>query len=186
MKRTIVIAVFAALMGSLYGQSVSDLAKQEKARRAALGANRAKVVTNADLAAVRKTPAVVVGNPDEAQDQNQPTVLPSGEPSGADAGGVVMNPTVIKNGPELFNKAESGPGADTAARLKAAEELVDLLTTKLNALMQQSNSLDTMTPKDAILQQIEATTQKLQRVQDEVARLKGQAEAGKQGGPEKR
>ncbi|HVP89756.1 MAG TPA: hypothetical protein VMS75_00925 [Terriglobales bacterium] len=184
MKKTIVIAVFAALVGSLYAQSVSDLAKQEKARRAALGTNRAKVVTNADLAAVRKTPAVVVGTPDEAQDPNQPTVLPSGEPAGAD--GVVMNPTVIKNGPELFSKAESGPGADTASRLKAAEELVDLLTTKLNSLMQQSNSLDTMTPKDAILQQIETTTQKLQRVQDEVARLKGQVEAGKQGAPDKR
>ena len=183
MKRTIVIAVFAALVGSLYAQSVSDLAKQEKARRAALGTNRAKVVTNADLAAVRKTPAVVVGNPEEVQDQ--PTVLPSGEPAGSGAGEVVMNPTVIKNGPELFNNAESGPGADTASRLKTAEELVDLLTTKLNALMQQSNSLDTMTPKDAILQQIEATTQKLQRVQDEVARLKGQLETGKAAAPDK-
>ncbi len=96
-----------------------------------------------------------------------------------------MNPTVIKNGPELFKDADSGPGADTASRLKAAEELVDLLTTKLNALMQQSNSLDTMTPKDTILQQIEATTQKLQRVQDEVARLKGQLEAGKAAAPDK-
>jgi uncharacterized small protein (DUF1192 family) len=185
MKKVVVLTVFAAMVGSLYGQSVADLSKRERARRAALGMNRAKVVTNADLAAVRKTPAVVVGNPN-AEPESEATVIPATAPSGADSGEVVMVPTVTKNGRQLFNDANSGPGSDAASRLKAANELIDLLTTKLNALMQQANNLDTMTPKDVIMKQIDETNQKLARVQDEAERLKAQIEAGKQNPPDKR
>jgi len=196
MKRILVLTVFAALIGSLYGQSVTELARKEKARRDGLGARRAKVVTNADLAAVRKTPAIVVGNPDSSAEEANPSGVVGGDSGAAPApvdnsGGVVMTPRVIQNGPGLFQDNSGstlgpGAGADPAARLKAAEDLVDLLTTKINALMQQATNLDNMTPKDSIQQQIDETNQKLLRVQQEAARLKAQVEAGKQGSPEKR
>lgn len=185
MKRVLVIAVFAALVGSLYGQSVADLSKREKARRQGLGANRAKVVTNADLAALRKTPAITVGGP-EAADESGPTIMPGTEPSGATADEVVMVPKVLKDGPPLFNDSNTGAGADAQSRLKAANELIDLLTTKLNALMQQANSLDTMTPKDTIMRQVDETNQKLVRIQEEAARLKAQVDAAKAAPPDKR
>ncbi len=189
MKRIIVLTVFAALIGSLYGQSVAELARQEKARRDGLGAKRAKVVTNADLAAVRKTPAIVVVNPETSEEANPSGV--SAEPPADNSSGVVMTPRVIKDGPGVFqdNSGSSlGPatGADTASRLKAAEDLIDLLTTKINALMQQATNLDNMTPKDSIQRQIDETNQKLLRVQDEAAKLKAQLEAGKQGSADKR
>ncbi len=193
MKRIVVLMVFAALIGSLYGQSVAELAKREKARRDGLGPKRAKVVTNADLAAVRKTPAVIVASPDTSEEANPSGVTEAGAaPAPTDnSGGVVMTPRVIQSGPGLFqdnsgSPAGPGGGPDTAARLKAAEDLIDLLTTKINALMQQATNLDNMTPKDSIQQQIDETNQKLLRVQQEAAKLKAQIEAGKQGQPEKR
>jgi hypothetical protein len=196
MKRVIVVAIFAALVTSLYGQSVADLAKREKARRESLGAKRAKVVTNADLAAVRKTPALVVRNPDSAEEANPSGVVGADAsgvvPAGStdNSGAVVMTPRVVRDGPGLFADSASpgGPssGADAAARLKAAEDLIDLLTTKINALMQQANNLDSMTPKDAIQKQLDETNQKLLRVQDEAAKLRSQIEAGKQNPPDKR
>lgn len=189
MKRILVLTVFAALIGSLYGQSVAELAKQEKARRDGLGPKRAKVVTNADLAAVRKTPAVTVTIPESSEEANPSGVVPEG--SADNSGAVAMTPQVIKDGPGLFqdnSNSATGPaaGADAASRLKAAEDLIDLLTTKINALMQQATNLDNMTPKDSIQKQIDETNQKLLRVQDEAAKLKAQIEAGKQTPPDKR
>ena len=196
MKKALVITVFMALVGSLYGQSVAELAKQEKARREGLGAKRAKVVTNADLAAVRKTPAFVVVNP-AASDETNPSGVVGADSSGVvpaggadDSGPVVMTPRVVKDGPALFsdNSTPLGPSssADVASRLKAAEELLDLLTTKLNALMQEATSLNTMTPKDVLQKQIDETNQKLIRIQQEAAKLKTQLEAGKQNPADKR
>lgn len=196
MKKILVVTIFAAFMGSLYGQSVSQLARQEKARRDALKGNRAKVVTNADLAAVRKTPAVVVVNPDQAEEANPSGIAgqdASGVASGSTgdtSGAVVMVPTVAKNGPALMGNSDaSGQPASTSeaeARLKAANELIDLLSTKMNALMQEANNLDTMTSKDGIQRQIDETNRKLIRVQEEAARLKDQVDAAKKSAPDKR
>ena len=195
MKRALVITVLLALVGSLYGQSVAELSRREKARRASLGAKRARVVTNADLAAVRKTPAVIVVTP-EASDEGNPSGVVGADASGlapapGDASGsIVMTPRVIKDGPALFSDSGSplGPSssADVAGRLKAANDLIDLLTTKLNALLQEASSLNSMTPKDAIQQQIDETNQKLIRVQDEAGKLKAQLESGKTNPADKR
>lgn len=196
MKKILVLTIFVALVGSLYGQSVSTLARQEKARREALKGNRAKVITNVDLAAVRKTPAVVVVNPDAAEDSN-PSGITGQDSSGLTSGGagdtsgsVVMVPTVAKNGPVLMGNSDSaglpGSNGDPEARLKATNELIDLLSTKMNALMQEANSLNSMTSKDGIQQQIDETNRKLIRVQEEAARLKDQIEAGKKTPQDKR
>lgn len=196
MKKILVVTIFVALVGSLYGQSINDLARQEKARRAALKGNRAKVVTNVDLAAVRKTPAVIVVNPDSAEESN-PAGITGQDSSGLASGGagdtsgaVVMMPTVAKNGPVLMGNNDSSDlpasAGDAEARLKAANELIDLLSTKMNALMQEANNLNSMTPKDVLQRQIDETNRKLIRVQEEATRLKDQIEAGKKTAPDKR
>jgi hypothetical protein len=196
MKKILVFIIFAALVGSLYGQSVNELARREKARREALKGNRAKVVSNVDLAAVRKTPAVIVVNPDSAEEANASGIggqdssgLTSGG-AGETSGAVVMVPTVAKNGPVLIGNSDSAdqPAStgDAEARLKATNELIDLLSTKMNALMQESNNLNSMTPKDVIQRQIDDTNRKLIRVQEEAARLKDQIEAGKKTAQDKR
>jgi hypothetical protein len=196
MKKILVVTIFVALVGSLYGQSVNELARREKARREALKGNRAKVITNVDLAAVRKTPAVIVVNPESAEESNASGIAGQ-ESSGLTSGGagdasgpVVMVPTVIKNGPVLMGNNDSSDlpasAGDAESRLKAANELIDLLSTKMNALMQESNNLNTMTPKDVIQRQIDDTNRKLIRVQEEATRLKDQIEAGKKTAQDKR
>lgn len=196
MKKILVVTIFVALVGSLYGQSVNELARREKARREALKGNRAKVVTNVDLAAVRKTPAVIVVNPDSAEESNASGIAGQ-DASGLTSGGVgdtsgpvVMVPTVAKNGPVLMGNNDSADApastGDAEARLKATNELIDLLSIKMNALMQESNNLNSMTPKDVIQRQIDETNRKLIRVQEEAARLKDQIEAGKKTPPDKR
>jgi len=196
MKKILVVTIFAALVGSLCGQSVSELARQEKARREALRGNRAKVVTNADLAAVRKTPAVIVVNRDQAEEAN-PSGIAGQDATGVASGGagdasgaVVMVPSVAKNGPALMGNSDASeqPAStrEAEARLKAANELIDLLSTKMNALMQEANNLDSMTSKDGIQRQLDETNRKLIRVQEEAARLKDQIDAGKKPPQDKR
>jgi hypothetical protein len=189
MKKALAVACFLILAGSLYGQSVAELSRQERARRRGLGVNRAKVVTNADLAAVRKTPAISTASADLSADQNAPSV------EGPDATGVttpgaggssepvVMVPTVIRDGPPLYGEgAVPGPPAtkkDLELQLKAAEELAGLLTDKMNILVQESNNLNSMTPRDVIMQQVDDTSQKLAKAQDDAAKLKTQLDAAR-------
>jgi hypothetical protein len=196
MKKLLGAATILILMGSLYGQSVVELSRKEKERREALRSHRAKVVTNADLAAVRKTEAVIVSNPDSAADTGEaaaegPQIIPSvAPPAGEDSQPVVMVPTVARNGPALFTNDTAGDalasGKSLEDRLKAATELVDLLTTKMNALWQEFYNLNTMTTQDRIQQQIDETYQKLLKAQADEAKLKSQLEASQAASPVKR
>jgi hypothetical protein len=193
MKKALAVACFLVLVGSLYGQSVAELSRQERARRGGLGANRAKVVTNADLAAVRKTPAISTASADLSTDQNATSVegpdatgvIPPG--AGGSSEPVVMVPTVIRDGPALYGPgAVPGPPAtekDLELQLKAADELVDLLTNKMNMLLQESNDLNSMTPRDVIMQQVDDTSQKLAKAQDDDAKLKTQLDAARKNTP---
>jgi hypothetical protein len=200
MKKIFIGGIIMALAGGLWAQSVVELSKREKARRMSLGNNRARVVTNVDLAAVRKTPAVIVTVPDastdssvySAENPDAAGTAETGQAGGNPPAVVRMVPTVSQNGPQLFGKGGSDDQASTASsrdiesRLRAADELIDLLTTKINALMQEANNLDTMTPKDVIQKQLDDTNQKLLKVQDEAAKLRAQLEAAKKSPAEKR
>lgn len=196
MKKAIVVAIFVALAGSVYGQSIVDLARQEKARREALGGNRARVVTNADLAFVRKTPAVIVVTPETASEWNAEGIAGTESASGVDqgtgeaSGEAAMAPTVDKDGRVLTGNSNASEQPvstrEIEARLRAANEIIDLLNTKINALMQESNNPNSMTSKDGLQRQIDETNRKLIRMQEEAARLKDQIEAGKQSPPDKR
>jgi hypothetical protein len=196
MKRFLGAAAVLVLIGSLYGQSVVELSRMEKERRQALKDRRAKVVTNADLAAIRKTEAVVVSHPEAAVDSGSsssdgPQIIPSvaPPPPAEDAQPVVMIPTVAKNGPTLFTDETTGDLASAQSledRLKAATELVDLLTTKMNALWQEFYNLNTMTTQDRVQRQLDETYQKLLKAQAEEAKLKSQLEASQASAPVKR
>jgi molybdenum cofactor biosynthesis enzyme MoaA len=60
------------------------------------------------------------------------------------------------------------------AQLKAAQELVDLLTTKMNALRQQYEAQDAMVPGYVIQQQMDETGQRLARAQAQEARIRAE------------
>lgn len=195
MKRILTVLAVIGLAASLGAQSVVELAKREKVRRESLKGRSPAIVRNHDLLQVKKVQGVVVANPDalsgepdevigedvaaEQASAEQP-VPPSG--SGAPSGRRIT-PRVAASGPTLMgdNAAadKSTSGATLEAQLKAADELVDLLTTKMNALRQQYESQDAMVPGYVIQEQIAETNQRLVKAQAQQARI--QAEMNKRG-----
>jgi hypothetical protein len=181
-KKRLLAALFLplVLVTFLQSQSLAELAKKEKARRAALKGKTATVITTADLAKVKLRPAVESAAQEEVAEEavaeGQEGVTPPATVAGAEAAGTA----VVTQKP-----AGEAPPADAAALsdkdfvarqaelMKAVEErqdMVDLLTLKLNALYQEFNNLDTMKSREFIQGQIGETYDKL---------LKAEAEAKK-------
>lgn len=195
MKRVFIVLAVIGLAVSLGAQSVVELAKCELARRESLKGRHAVVVRNHDLLQVKKVPGVEVtnpnaltGEPDQALGEDVATDSASAEqpvpPSGSGApSGRRITPRVAAAGPTIMgDDASPTPSASRQAleaQLRAANELVDLLTTKMNALRQQYEYQDAMVPGYVIQQQIDETNQRLVKAQAQQARI--QAEMNKRG-----
>jgi type II secretory pathway pseudopilin PulG len=196
MKRLLIVLAVIGFTASLGAQSVVELAKREKARRESLAGRHAAVVNNHDLLQVKKTAAVEVAVPVQegsegalAEDQGTDAeVLPSDDaqsvpPSGSGApSGRRIVPRVASNGPLITgdaNRDQAETGGTLDAQLKSANDLVDLLTTKMNALRQQFEFQDNMVPGYVIQKQIDETNQRLVKAQAQQARI--QAEMEKKG-----
>lgn len=198
MKRVLVFAAVLGLAASLGAQSLADLAKKEKARREAYKDHPAVVIRNADLLRVQKTPAVEVvipggttageaaaGTSSEievatVEDQGGSTGLAAGTAAGSDTAVV---PQVEANGPLITGEANldagESRGGPLEVQLKAAQEQVDLLTTKMAVLRQQFEAQDAMVPGYVIQQQLDETSQKLLKAQAQQARIEAlMAKAG--------
>jgi len=191
MKRFIVIIAVLGLAASLGAQSLVELAKKEKARRESLKGRHAVVIRNIDLLRVDKVPAVevvvpepvfgeeVLGESGGAEPGSAPgdggiSSLPSG--SGAPSGRRIV-PSVGAEGPLItgeVNRDQEGPGGTLDAQLQAAKDLVDLLTTKMNALRQQFEFQDAMVPGYVIQSQLDETNQRLVKAQAQQARIEAQ------------
>jgi hypothetical protein len=190
-KEILSAAVFLILAGGLYGQSIAELSHLEKARRESLKGKQARIVTNADLAAVKKRPAILVAPAETAPEEN--ATAPGGQPlqgAGDGSDDTVMVPTVIGNGPAI-----AGPAAAAAAptsvkdlenRLKAAEDLVGLLTDKMNMLVTQTSNLNGLNPQEMVMQQIDETNKRLAEARDDVENLKARLGAARKNPPKNR
>jgi len=194
MKRLLIVLAVIGFAASLGAQSVVELAKREKERRESLKGSHAVVARNHDLLRVKKLPAVEVAVPVQegregalAEDQGADTsalaaddaqsVPPSG--SGAPSGRRIT-PRVAAAGPTLMGEgAAANPSTSSVtldAQLKAAQELVDLLTTKMNALRQQFEFQDAMVPGSVIQEQMAETNQRLVKAQAQQARIETELE----------
>jgi hypothetical protein len=193
MKRLFLIVVTLALACALGAQSLAELSKREKARRESLKGQRAAVVTNLDLLRVKKTTAVEVVPPEaegdivlEGEDpqEAQETGLAEGqaitEPSGSGApSGRRIVPRVGQDGPVITadaNRDMIEPGGTLEAQLEAAKQMVDLLTTKMNALRQQFEYQDAMVPGYVIQKQLDDTNQRLLKAQAQMDRIEALVE----------
>jgi hypothetical protein len=191
MKRVFTLIAVLGLSASLGAQSLVELAKKEKARRESLKTHAA-VIKQADLLRVEKAPAVEVvpPEPDIAEEilgegaGVEPDAI-AGEagsaslPSGSGAPGRRIVPAVGPEGPLITgeaNRDQEGPGGTLEAQLTAAKDLVDLLTTKMNALRQQFEYQDAMVPGYVIQQQLDETNQRLVKAQAQQARIEAQIE----------
>lgn len=151
----------------LSAQSLVDVAKKEKERRAKLKGKKSIVVTNSILKKKKIEPAI--------------SVQALGPP-------IKEIPSVsrIPNRRSLDNVSNQAPSEKDQAsfydvknlenKWEEANEYVALLTLKMNALWQEFYSMDDMTPRDHIQRQISETYLKLQKAQNDAEQAKKELE----------
>ena len=197
MRKIVLGAFIFGFALSLQAQSLVDISRREKARRESLKGRMPVVITNKDLDAVRKAPAVSFPVSIEAAEG----VLSSfsgghqasaGGPDRAPAppsGGRRIIPRVAPSGPSLVGNDGSPAGVsagDLESRLRAAREAVDLLTTKMNALRQKFYRNDDMTPLYIIERQIAETYDQIEQARKTESKLLEEIEKRKTADDRKR
>jgi hypothetical protein len=179
MSKTRWLAVFVLpllLVSFLQAQSLAELAKKEKERRAALKGKPATVITTADLAKVKKRPAVENTTQEQAAEEVaavEGAAPPEAGQQAAEGTAEAAAPPAkpIETLPDLQNPAP--PDAkDIQARIaeltKAAnekQELVDLLNLKMNALYQEFYNMESLKSREILQAQISDTYDKLLKFQ---------------------
>jgi hypothetical protein len=176
-KRLAVIVLPLLLVSFIQAQSLADLAKKEKERRAALK-GRAITVTTADIAKVKKRPAVeTVGQEQgtgeelaaQAGEAGAQALAESAPPVEAGAGAEAALAPAEKPA-ETPSPAEAPAMSDKDVQVRTAEltktvldkqERVDLLTLKMNSLYQEFYSLDNLKSREMLQAQISDTYDKL-------------------------
>ena len=183
MKKILVFVAVIGLSATLGAQSLVELAKKEKARREALKGRPAVVVQNRDLRTVQKSPAVEVL---DAGDAEATGAEPAAAADPAIPEGAQIVPRMEAAGPALTPESGAArPGSSTKvleAQLRAAEERVDLLATKMAALRQQYEAQNAMVPGTVIQQQIVETNESLTRAQAQLDRIRDEMKNKKAGG----
>ena len=159
------------LSSTLLSQSLAEIARKERERRATLQGKKAVVVTNAELAKVKRKPAVEVPAPPSAAAVEKPAAAAPGGAAGP-------------NSPEPPASTGSPPPAvnvpvdlqDLQAKWDKAKEYVELLTLKMGALWQEFNGLRDPNAKEAVRQTISETYVKLQTAQEDETRARREFE----------
>jgi hypothetical protein len=170
------------LVSFLQSQSLAELAKKEKERRAALKGKHATVVTTKDLAKSTRRPAVESAELEQAAEE---VAVEAGQ-AGAQAGQEGAAPPAAQQAGEAAAEpdktaAEGVKPASTPQEIqkKRAEladtarekaEMVDLLTLKMNTLYQEFYGLDSVKSREMIQVQISDTYDKLLKAETESAK----------------
>ena len=149
------------LSSLLYSQTLAEIAQKERERRESLKGKKARVITNADLAKLKKKPALEIpeaAEPPVTEEAQVTEALPplAQEPQ--------ERPPLAEPVPE--DKSQSTL-IGLQQRWEKAKEYVELLTLKMSALWQQYSGLDAATPKEAIQMSISETFIKLEKAQEE-------------------
>lgn len=195
-KMTVGVLLCLFLAGLAGAQSVADLARKEKARRAALK-GKAAVITNKDLAKVKRTPALVVEAPLEITAENIEAATAAETPSeagspaaeagtapeaGAQAAATAppaaeaTPPAAPAEGGALTEREYAERRDALAAAAARAQEYADLLQLRLGQLWAQYYNLDDMAPKDAVQIQISETYTKMEKAQAEARKAQAELE----------
>ena len=184
LKKIVIVTFFPLLLGSfLFSQSLVEVAQKEKERRESLKGKRAMVVTNADLAKLKKGPSLslvaaqpelapVETSPEPETEAREEEKLTYAEPSQEVA-------PQVEKAPETEALAKKGGEEQRVAleeKWNKAKEYVDLLETKMNGLWQKFYSFDDMISRDSIQQEISDTYQKLLKAQENEASARDELE----------
>jgi len=193
-KISAVIVLPLLLISFLWSQDLTEAAKKEKERREAVKNKKVTVVTNADLAAVKKKPSVQVENPDQPADTEAAPSLDQYGPANQDAvnraadsadrsepstaGDAVpqivpeVNTSEKATATPMQTQTQDSQKSTLESKWFKAKEYADLLELKMNGLWQDFYNMNDMTPKDQIQQQIAETFDKYQQARDTEAKAK--------------
>jgi hypothetical protein len=147
----------------LSAQSLVDVAKKEKERRAKLKGKKSILVTNSILKKKKIEPAISVQIL-ESPIQEIPSVSQIPNKRSLD--------NVSNQAPSEKDQTSFFDIKDLESKWEEANEYVALLTLKMNALWQEFYSMDDMTPRDHIQRQISETYLKLQKAQIDAEQAK--------------
>ncbi|MFW6160397.1 MAG: hypothetical protein ACOC57_04565 [Acidobacteriota bacterium] len=162
--------VFLLCFLLVQSQSLVELAKKEKERREKHKDKNVPVVTNADLQNLKKKPAIEVPYEIETEtESSSPPELSTSRIRVTQAGASSSQDSASQE--RIDTKTES-----LEEEWQKAREMVGLLTLKMNALWQEFYSLDDMTSRDKIQQEISATYLQLQKAQQEEEKLREELE----------
>jgi hypothetical protein len=161
-KKALALVFLTAILSSfLFPQSLAEIAQKERERRAGLKGKKAAVITNADLAKLKKKAALETPPGPPAPESVEAVTPGAAPPAPAET-------------PGQPGTAIPSPSEPVAPDLKAlqerfdkAKEYVDLLTLKMGSLWQQFYSLEDMTTKGVLQQTIAETFIKLEKAQED-------------------
>lgn len=163
MRKIIIVFLLPLFAVSLLcSQSLVELSKKEKERRAMLKGKATHVVTNSDLTAIRKRPAVTV-------------VLPESEEEEPGAAGALENVPSEEVSSQPSEEAVPNAGEDIAEvekKLKDTQDMIDLLTLKINSLWVKFYSFEDWTVRDEIQRDMNDTNTQLEQAKQDVENLK--------------
>ena len=183
-KKRLLASLFLPLLLAtfLQSQSLVELAKKEKERRAALK-GKSTTVTTADIAKVKKRPAVEsaeaqAATEGEAQAQQEGAPPAAGQQAAEQPAQAVKpaeeppSPDVPVQSAQDIQKKQN----ELADIAQQKVEMVELLTLKLNSLYQEFHGLDNLKSREMIQIQISDTYDKLLKAETESAKAKKELE----------
>jgi len=180
-KKKFLASLFLPLLlaSFLQSQSLAELAKKEKERRAAMK-GKGTTITSADIAKVKKRPAV---------ETVQETIVAETEAQAGEAAAgaaeleapPAAGEQAVKSAPPAEEPPPDDPAAQAAkdSQKKLAEltdlaqqkaEMVELLTLKMNALYQEFYGLENLKSRELVQIQISDTYDKLLKTEVESAK----------------
>lgn len=168
------------LASFLQSQSLAELAKKEKERRAAMK-GKTTVITSADVAKVKKRPAVEAvpdAVPVEGEVQAAEGAAgapPEGAPPAAGEQAAEAAAEEPASTPQEDQAAQAAKDlekrqAELADLAQQKAELVELLTLKMNALYQEFYGLENLKSRELLQIQISDTYDKLLKAETESAK----------------
>lgn len=175
-------ALLIFVASSSFPQTLAEIAKKERERRESLKGKKGIVVTNADLANLKKKPALEI--PPVVVDQEK-TGTPTAEPAKPSA--EASSEETSRAGEPSVPSPPSSPLAQEQAlseanrkslqeRWEKAKEYVELLTLKMGALWQELANVDAPSAKEAVQLAIAETFLKLQSAQEEEEKARQELE----------
>ena len=154
---------FLLLVSLLSSQSLVELAKKEKERRAKLKGKKVTVVTNADLKKHGKGPAVSIIEPAYVEEEI---------PTGPGTPKRFVSKQASSSTIEKIDQEEVEDPAVLEEKWKRANEQVDLLTLRMNSLQQTFFSFENQYDRAEMQREIAETFLRLQKARQDAEKAK--------------